>query len=170
MKIVKAPLFVFPAMLCAALAGTGCAAPAAEMRAPTARTGASAQQAAEAFLDAFNALDAVRLEQFFADDVTMFFPSGPFPKERVAGKTPVAAAFARLFEAARSRGTTRLNISPLDLQVQDYGGFAAVSFHLRGNGNIGRRSILLRRKGGDWKIVHFHASALEEAGPRPDPS
>jgi hypothetical protein len=74
----------------------------------------------------------------------------------------VTAAFARFFAMARERGATRLNIQPLDLVVQDHGGFAVASFHLRGNGNIGRRSIVLQLQGAQWRIVHFHASSLEE--------
>ena len=60
-------------------------------------------------------------------------------------------------------GVTRLNIQPTDLQTQDYGAFAVVSFHLRGNDNIGRRSIVMRRDEQGWRIVHFHASALEQS-------
>jgi ketosteroid isomerase-like protein len=122
----------------------------------------SAEQAARAFLDAFNALDPVRFDSYFAEDVTMFFPAGPFPKERVQGKAAVTAAFARFFGMAKERGATRLGIEPQDLVVQNHEGFAVATFHLRGgNGNIGRRSILLGLQEGQWRIVHFHASALE---------
>jgi ketosteroid isomerase-like protein len=161
--IIKAGIAPFAGLLCIAAAGSGCSATATASANEQGHTAASAQQAAEAFLEAFNALDAARFDRFFAEDATMFFPGGPFPRARVAGKAAVTAAFHRLFEAARSRGATRLGISPLDLQVQDYGSFAIASFHLRGNGNLGRRSIVLRRQGADWQIVHFHASALEEA-------
>jgi ketosteroid isomerase-like protein len=122
----------------------------------------SAEQATRAFLGAFNSLDPERFDSFFAEDVTMFFPSGPFPKDRVQGKAAVTGAFARFFAMAKERGTTRLSIEPLDLVVQNHGGFAVATFHLRGgNGNIGRRSILLGLREGHWRIVHFHASALE---------
>ena len=131
--------------------------------APDPQPSAAAEQAAYAFLDAFKSLDAVRFNAFFAEDATMFFPSGPFPKERVEGKQAITAAFGKFFEMARERGTSRLGIEPLDLKVQNYGSFAVASFHLRGSGNIGRRSILLRQEAGNWRIVHFHASALEQA-------
>lgn len=152
----------FPALLLAAVAASGCTTTAAEGANGSARETASAQQDAEAFLESFNSMDAARFDEFFADDVTIFFPAGPFPRTRVNGKAAVTAAFHQLFELARARGTTRLGITPLDLQVQDYGSFAVVSFQLRGNGNVGRRSIILRRQGANWKIVHFHASALQE--------
>lgn len=122
----------------------------------------SAEQATRAFLDAFNALDPARFDSFFAEDATMFFPNGPFPKERVSGKAAVTAAFGRFFAMAKERGATRLGIEPLDLVVQDHGRFAVATFHLRGgNGNIGRRSILLALRDGQWRIVHFHASTIE---------
>lgn len=125
--------------------------------------GESAEQAAYAFMEAFASLDSVRFNAFFAEDVTMFFPSGPFPKSRVEGKEAVIKAFGLFFGMAKERGATRLTMQPLDMKVQDYGGFAIATFHLRGNGNVGRRSITFRRDAGDWRIIHFHASALEEA-------
>lgn len=129
----------------------------------------SAEQATRSFLDAFNSLDPARFDSFFADDVTMFFPSGPFPRDRVEGKAAVTAAFGRIFTMAKERGTTRLNIEPLDLVVQNDDRFAVATFHLRGgNGNIGRRSILLRLQEGQWRIVHFHASALEDTNRPPE--
>jgi ketosteroid isomerase-like protein len=124
----------------------------------------SAEQTTRAFLEAFNSLDPARFDAFFSEDVTMFFPGGPFPKERVQGKAAVTGAFARFFGMARERGATRLGIEPLDLAVQNHDRFAVATFHLRGgNGNIGRRSILLGLQDGQWRIVHFHASALEAA-------
>jgi len=169
--IIKAGIAPFAGLLCIAAAASGCSTTAAATTTATASANeqgpaaASAQQTAEAFLEAFNALDAERFDAFFAEDATMFFPAGPFPRARVEGKAAVTAAFHRVFDVVRSRGATRLGISALDLQVQDYGSFAIASFHLRGNGNLGRRSIVLRRQGADWKIVHFHASALEEEAP-----
>ena len=122
----------------------------------------SAEQTAIAFVEAFNALDPARFDAFFAEDVTMFFPSGPFPSARVNGKKDVTAAFHRFFETAKEKGATRLNIQPANLQVQNYGDVALASFELGVKGSIGRRSILFRRNQGSWRIVHFHASAVQE--------
>ena len=146
-----------------AVAAAACAvSPVAAVQSPPAATAQTPDQAAIAFLEAFDTLDSDRFNAFFADDATMFFPNGPFPQARVEGKAAVTAAFGRLFDMARQRGVTRLNLRPLDIQVQDHGAFAVVTFHLRGNGNIGRRSIILRRDAAGWRIVHFHASSLEE--------
>ncbi|HLL30773.1 MAG TPA: nuclear transport factor 2 family protein [Allosphingosinicella sp.] len=149
-------LIVLAAILVGGLMASACTSMARPL--PT----QSAEQATRAFLEAFNSLDPARFDSFFAEDVTMFFPNGPFPKERVEGKAAVTGAFARFFGMAKQRGATRLGIEPLDLAVQNHGGFAVATFHLRGgNGNIGRRSILLGLQEGHWRIVHFHASALE---------
>ena len=136
--------------------------PAAAADTPPAATADGADHAVAAFLDAFDALDFERFSAFFADDATMFFPSGPFPQARVEGKAAITTAFGALFDRARERGVPRLGLRPLDIQVQNLGSFAVASFHLRGNGNIGRRSIVLRREAAGWRIVHFHASSLEE--------
>lgn len=148
-------LIVLAAILIAGLAASACTTMARPV------PNQSAEQATHAFLEAFNSLDLARFDPFFAEDVTMFYPSGPFPKERVQGKAAVTAAFGRFFGMAKERGATRLGIEPLDLLVQNHDGFAIATFHLRGNGNVGRRSILLRLQEGQWRIVHFHASALE---------
>jgi ketosteroid isomerase-like protein len=149
------PAHVLVCLVAASLFATACTT-ASDRQSP-----ATAEQAANNFLEAFISLDAVRFNEFFAEDATMFFPDGPFPKDRVEGKPAVTAAFAKFFELAKERGASRLNIKPLDLRVQSYGNFAIVTFHLGGDRNIGRRSILFRRDRGNWHIVHFHASALE---------
>src|SRR5688572_10462685 len=108
-----------------ALVAAACAvSPVAAVQSPTAVTAQTPDQAATAFLEAFDTLDSDRFNAFFADDATMFFPNGPFPQARVEGKAAVTAAFGRLFDMARQRGVTRLNLRPLDIQVQDHGAFA----------------------------------------------
>jgi len=147
----------------ASVAMVTCVAPSAALaQAPRAAAASGADQAVTAFLEAFDSVDTDRFNAFFADDATMFFPNGPFPQSRVEGKAAIAAAFGPLFSRARERGVTSLGLRPLDVRVQNLGDFAVASFHLRGNGNIGRRSIVLRREAAGWRIVHFHASALEE--------
>ncbi len=153
-------LSALAAFLAAASLAPGCATTAPAP--PPASAAQPASEAVAAFLEAFDALDSARFDAFFAEDATMFFPAGPFPRERVAGRAPVTAAFRRFFDMARERGATRLGIRPLDLQGQDHGETAVATFHLRGSGNVGRRSIVMRREPAGWRIVHFHASSLEE--------
>ena len=149
------------------LRGAGLAAAAALLSGcatipePVDRPGAS--DAAHAFLAAFNSLDRTAFDAHFAHDVTMFFPDGPFPVERLEGKAAVLGAFHRFFDMAKARGATKLSITPSDLKVQTYGETAIVSFELAGDGAIGRRSLVLRHSAEGWKIVHFHASRRERA-------
>lgn len=86
--------------------------------------------AAVAFLDAFKGMDQARFDEFFAPDVTMFFPDGPFPVSRVEGKQAVLEAFHKFFALAKQRGRTALSITPLDQRVQIYGDVAVVTFGL----------------------------------------
>ena len=123
------------------------------------------EAAAAEFLDAFRSMDQARFDRFFAPDVTMFFPDGPFPAGRIEGRDAVLAAFDNLFRLARERGRTALAIAPVGQRVQRYGEMAIVTFQLDGGDDLGRRSIVLRRTGGDWRIVHFHASTRTAAKP-----
>lgn len=123
---------------------------------------ATPDAAAIEFLDAFRSMDQVRFDRYFAPDVTMFFPDGPFPETRVEGREAVLAAFHEFFALARKRGRTALNIAPLDQRVQLYGEVAVVSFGLESDESVGRRSIILRKIGNDWRIAHFHASSVDK--------
>lgn len=135
------------------------ASPADPASSKSAAATGSASAAAAEFVAAFNALDRGRFDPLFADDVTLFFPSAPFEVRRVEGKDAVLKWFGKFFDAARAR-SGKLNIQPADLRVQDYGSVAVVTFHLGGGENeIGRRTLVLRKQGGAWRIVHLHASS-----------
>ncbi len=106
-------------------------------------------------------MDEVRFDQFFAPDVTMFFPDGPFPDGRIEGREKVLSAFHRFFKLVKERGRTTLNIVPLEQRVQRYGDLAVITFRLDQEGAVGRRTLVLRELDGDWRIVHFHASTID---------
>ncbi len=120
------------------------------------------EAAAASFLDAFKSMDQTRFDQFFASDVTMFFPDGPFPTARIEGREAVLSAFHSFFKLAKERGRTALNIAPLEQRVQLYDQIAVVTFLLDGDDAVGRRSIVLQKIGGQWKIAHFHASTIDK--------
>lgn len=124
----------------------------------------SPEAAAGEFIDAFNALDSGRFDRLFAQDSTLFFPSAPFPVRRVSGKAEVNSWFNKFFGAAKKAGKARLNISPTDMSVQNYGDVAVVTFHLEGSdGEVGRRTLVLRKNSNEWRVVHLHASS-QKAG------
>jgi ketosteroid isomerase-like protein len=130
--------------------------------APLAERARTPEAAAASFLDAFKNMDEARFDIFFAPEVTIFFPDGPFPNGRVEGRDAVLAAFHSFFKLAKERGRKVLNIVPLEQRVQLYGDLAVVTFRLDGDDTIGRRSIIFRNIGGDWRIAHFHASTIEK--------
>ena len=133
---------------------------------PAVPTGQAAPPAADApvraavteFVGALNALDAERLGRTMAEDVTVFFPGPPFPAARIQGRATVQNAFGQLFGALRQRGTRTASLSPTGLAVQLYGDTAIATFHLMGAQDVGRRTLVLRRSGVRWLVVHMHGS------------
>ena len=155
-------------VLCAsaALAGTlpvngAIAAPEARSEATATPSASSPEAAIRAFVSAFNALDRSRFDSLFADDVTLFFPSAPFPVRRIEGKEATLLWFGRFFDSLRKRGTGP-GIEPKDLEIQDYGDVAIATFHLGGGESVSRRTVVLRRQRGRWTIAHLHASSATE--------
>lgn len=122
----------------------------------------TAELTASAFVEAFRAMDEVKFDRFFASDVTMFFPDGGFPKGRVEGREAVLSAFHSFFARVREQGRTTLNIEPLDQRIEQYGDVAVVTFWLESGGAVGRRSVILRKAEGEWRIAHFHASTVDK--------
>ena len=51
-----------------------------------------------------------------------------------------------------------LSIDPQDLDIRVLGEAALATFHLADESGLGRRSVVFRRQGGEWKILHVHAS------------
>ena len=104
------------------------------------------------FMSALNDLDAEKINAYFADDATAFFPV--VKPERLDGKGAIAAVF-RDFVAGTPN---KMNIVPEDLRVETYGDVAVASFNVRNPNVFSRRTFIWRRIGGDWRIVHMHAS------------
>ncbi len=149
------------ALVGAVPATSAIAAPQARSSATSAPSASQPEAAIHAFVSAFNALDRTRFDALFAEDVTLFFPAAPFPVRRIEGKTATLEWFGRFFDMARKRGTNP-RIQPQDLKVQDYGDVAIATFHLGAGETVGRRTIVLRRQGGQWAIAHLHASSETE--------
>jgi len=58
-----------------------------------------------------------------------------------------------------------MDLQPKDLQIQLAGNEVAIAtFHLDDRpGLINRRTIVLQKIGGSWKIIHIHASEVADA-------
>jgi ketosteroid isomerase-like protein len=119
------------------------------------------EAAVASFVQAFSSMDEVRFGEFFAPEITMFFPDGPFPRGRIDGRESVLSAFHGLFKLAKERGRSALKIVPLGQRVQQYGNVAVITFGLDQEGAVGRRTLVLRAVRGEWRIVHFHASTID---------
>ena len=118
------------------------------------------------FLRAFEDLDMKQFIACFADDATVFFPT-PEPPERVEGKQAVQQRFEHVFASIRSTaksGPPFHRLTPEDLAIQLIPGkTAVVSFHLRNEERIGRRTLVLTHTNGRWLILHLHASNVPVA-------
>lgn len=121
----------------------------------------SLQHTLTAFIDGVSGLDWDRMRETFAPDAQVFFPFDHRPR-RVDGIAAIESAFRDFFEANRAAG--RIPIEPLDLMTQVFGDTALVSFHLDRPGALGRRTLLLRREAGRWRIAHLHASVTLTSG------
>jgi ketosteroid isomerase-like protein len=150
------PLLASLALTPAAMAAQAAtpAVPAASAPAPDAPVRAAVAE----FVAALNAFDAPRLGRTFAEDATIFFPGAPFPAARMQGRATIQNAFGQLFAALRQRGARAANVAPTGLAVQLYGDTAIATFHLLGGQEVGRRTLVLRRDGMRWLIVHMHGS------------
>ena len=171
MPAVRALPFLLASL---ALAPAASAAQAATTPAvPAAQTAAEApvRAAVAEFVNALNALDAERLGRTFAEDISVFFPGPPFQAVRFDGRANVQNGFAQLFAQLRQRGTRSANLQPRAESVQLYGDVAVATFHLLGQQEVGRRTLVLRRLGGRWLIVHLHSSvALMQQPPTAAPA
>jgi len=144
--------------MCASISlTTGCATPGSASE-PDER---SVRDFAGQFLRAFENLDMPPFIDCFADDATAFFPE-PEPPLRFEGKAAIQAQFKKVFAAIRggaAGGPPFHTLRPQNMTVQFVSGESAiVTFHLRGEKRIARRSLVLRKTGAGWRIVHLHAS------------
>ena len=91
----------------------------------------------------------------------MFYPR-VFP-ERANGRTEFEKAFRGVFQQIHASRTARpyMDIRPRDLKIQMFEDIAIATFHLDDrSGFVNRRTIVLHKKDGQWKIVHLHASEV----------
>jgi ketosteroid isomerase-like protein len=93
----------------------------------------------------------------FTEDATMFFPMNAQPL-RLNGRAEIAAAFAALFGPNYRGGMP----PPQDLQVQHSGNSAIVTFQTVNPNVTSRRTLVLRRDGGRWRIAHLHGSNIRK--------
>jgi len=151
-----------------ALAAAVALAPAVSTAAEDAR--ASAETALRAFLHAFENDDLATMEAAFAPDANGFNPvvasakGGPMRDLDAYRRKPgMPPAMRELVEATLKTGSgpPYRKLEPKDLLVQTDGQMALCTFHLEAPTNLARRTIVLIRRAGAWKILHIHASNVQ---------
>jgi hypothetical protein len=56
-----------------------------------------------------------------------------------------------------------MDLPPRDLRIEKLSeDVALVTFHIEGGNVLDRRTLVMKRESGEWKIAHIHASNLEE--------
>jgi len=109
------------------------------------------------FFSAVESMNLDRIAPFFGEDAQMFSPLGAYPA-RLDGRVAIMAQFKAIAEAIKQMPSP-LKIDPQQLVVREFGDLALVTFHLNLQGPLHRRSFILHRTAGRWRIVHIHASA-----------
>jgi hypothetical protein len=115
----------------------------------------------DGFIAALNGADVNAFIGFFTPDATLFFPLASLPL-RLEDRQQIATAFAAFFEVVRKRepGPPYMNMIPVGTKIQLLGNVAVVTFHLKGEEAVSRRTLVLQKRSGKWLIVHLHASSL----------
>ena len=122
----------------------------------------SPQRAMDEFFTALNSFDAGRYKATLAENATLFFTGPPFPIRRVQGRTEIMRLVTPLFDTARARGT-KGTVRPEDIEFQTWGDTSVVTFHISVGSGLDRRTFVLRRQYGRWRIEHLHASLAVSA-------
>jgi uncharacterized protein (TIGR02246 family) len=122
---------------------------------------AAVQKVVDGFIEALNGADVNAFIGFFTPDATLFFPLASLPL-RLEDRQQIATAFAAFFEVVRKRepGPPYMNMIPVGTKIQLLGNVAVVTFHLKGEEAVSRRTLVLQKRSGKWLIVHLHASSL----------
>ncbi|HJQ39469.1 MAG TPA: nuclear transport factor 2 family protein [Thermoanaerobaculia bacterium] len=112
------------------------------------------------FIGAFNHLDAAELRPLLAEHATAFLPM-PQHAGRVEGRETILGILAPLLEADRVRRNGQpLSLEAKELAIQEQGDVAVATFDAGTADVHSRRTLVLRRRGGRWEIVHLHASNM----------
>lgn len=154
------------ALVAAFLLCSGCATRESPAPAPTPSQGETeVRAAADRFLVAFDNLDWETFRASWSASPSAFFPFPDTPG-RVTGKAEVERRFQTFFEAVRANqpGPPYLHLDPRELEVQTFGDSALVTFMLVNERRTARRSLLFARESTGWKLVHLHASNMEQQG------
>jgi ketosteroid isomerase-like protein len=116
------------------------------------------------FVQAFDDLDGSEFLSCFDNDASVFYPEF-FPR-RVEGVTNLQQSWQTVFAKIKANSgksqAPYMDLKPADIRVQLLSDIAVVTFHLEHGGTaVGRRTLVLRHSGGQWRIIHLHASNVD---------
>ena len=118
-------------------------------------------QALETFHQFLNAVMSQKLDSilgFFGDDAQMFSPLGTFAS-RLDGKGAIGKQFQSILDAVKNQFAGGLKIEPKDLSARELAdNVVLITFHLQLPGPLHRRTFVMTKSGGTWRIAHIHAS------------
>ena len=117
---------------------------------------AGVRETLDRFLRAVESRELDRIAPFFEEDAQMFSPLGIYPA-RLDGRLAILEQFKAISEALKQMPTP-IRIDPQEIVVREFGEIALMTFHLKLPGPLHRRSFILRKRDGRWRIAHIHAS------------
>jgi ketosteroid isomerase-like protein len=110
------------------------------------------------FLAAVMSQNLEKIMAFFNEDAQMFSPLGTYAA-RLDGRAAIGKQFGSIMEAIKSQPGGSIKIEPQDLDARELAPNAAlITFHLRLPGPLHRRSFVMTKGAGGWRIAHIHAS------------
>ena len=108
------------------------------------------------FSRAFRRMDLDAMMAYIAADATAFWPASACLTR--LDKAGMRAQFAATIAAVRAAGKSEVVRTQSDMQTQQFGDVAVVTFHLRDE-PFGRRTFVLNWRWDRWLIVHIHGSS-----------
>jgi ketosteroid isomerase-like protein len=125
---------------------------------------ATVEQTLEEFVSAFDSLDWPRFRACFRDNATVFHPAPPNQHRTEPGDLDQSwiGVFDRIRKSSGRNSPPYMQLHPTDVRIDHLSpDVALVTFHLEDGEILGRRTVVLQRISGAWKIVHSHASNIE---------
>lgn len=117
----------------------------------------------QVFIKSFVEFDWNTFRHCFTDDATIFFPSWEEGTRRV-GRKDFEKTWTEIFpEFIDYTKKFDLKINPQNIYIQLYNHTAIVTFHLGEQTKfLSRRTLVIIKVKGKWKIAHLHASGVTE--------
>jgi len=138
----------------------------------TADSQAGPRDALTAFLKAFERCDLDAMQSAFAEDATCFdrivlsakgTPDIDLARYRRLMGMPPGMRQVALSLPRDHPGPPYQDLTPKDLMIQAGQDMAVCTFHLVSPHILCRRTIVLALRGGTWKIIHIHASNVDDS-------